>query len=217
MQRKEAHLKEKLKNLSLSIEEIKAFLEKEEVIKNREYLILLLTKPAMVPSIAASFFPSLFPLELVRVIKTPSTNVFVKQAALLNLSNKYYKLQKGEKKVLWRMVPPEFVRLVKEDDPSILIELLKNSRLREDDLFYLIRKVKLNQNFVSTILTNPKWKTRERILFALASRGVFSDGFIIGVLNRFSKAHLKEFLKNPLISQTVKKKIREYLKIKPKN
>jgi len=212
VQEREVSLKEKIKDLSLSGEEIKELLEREEVVKNREYLILLLIKPAMVSSLASSFLPSLFPMDLVRVIKAPTTNIFVKQAALLNLSTRYNKLQKGEKKVLWRIIPPEFVKMVKEEDPSVLVEILKNSRLKENDLFYIIRKTRLNPSFIASILSNPKWKGRERILFALASKGYLSEMFLVNILSRFSKSHLKEFLKNSLIPTSLKKKIKEIIK-----
>ncbi len=210
-----ANTKEKiekiLKEERLTLKEYKLILDKDFVKKDRTLLLKILTKPEMNASIAFQFFPSLFPMDLLKIIKTGSTNIFVKQRAMQNLAQKYEQLQTGERKVIIRMIPPEFLRLVKENDPIVLSEILNNSRLTETELLYIINKQKPSPAFFKFLYANKKWRNRERILYTIISSSFFSQELIIPSLKKLSRNHLTELLKKPFISPEIKKRIRELI------
>ena len=212
---KEANNKEKveeiLKGKRLSLNEYKLILEKDFVKKDRTLLLKILTKPEMNASVAFQFFPSLFPMDLVKIIKTASTNIFVKQRAMQNLAQKYEMLQTGERKVIIRMIPPEFLRLVKEKDPLVLAELLKNSRLTETELLLIIKKQKPSPQFFKILYGDKRWRNRERVLYLLISSSFFPKDIIMNSLKKLSKIHLIELSKKSFISQEIKKEIKKLI------
>jgi hypothetical protein len=204
-------IEEILKNHRLSLKEYKMILEKDFVRKDRTLLLKILTKPEVNASLAFQFFPSLFPMDLVKIIKTATTNIFVKQMAMQNLAQKYEQMQTGERRVIMRMIPPEFLRMVKEKDAIVLSEILKNSRLTETELLTIINRQKPSPRFMKILYADKKWSNRERILFSLISSSYFSKDIIMNSLKKMSKKHLIELSKKPFISQDIKKEIRRLI------
>ncbi len=204
-------MEEILRGYRLSLREYTMILEKDFVKKDRTLLLKILTKPEVNASLAFQFFPTLFPMDLVKIIKTASTNIFVKQMAMQNLAQKYEQLQIGERRVIMRMIPPEFLRMVKEKDSIVLSEILKNSRLTETELLTIINRQKPSPQFLKMLYADKRWRNRERILFALISSSYFSKEIIMNSLKKLSRNHLLELSRKPFISQDIKTEIRKLM------
>jgi len=198
-----------IKNKSLDFEKIKLLMDKDLVTKDRSILVEVLKLPNMKPALANKYFKFLFPMDIVKILKSGSTNVFVKRAAMQNLSLRYKKLQSGERKVILKLVPPKFLRLVKEENSVVLSEVLKNSRLTEKELIIIIREQKPGPVFVKKVYSNSKWRNREKILFLLLNTSYLPRNIIENSIKKLSRKHLLELLRKPFIHSDIKKKIKE--------
>ncbi len=204
-----------LRRWNLKLEEIEELLSKKIVKEKKSLLIRILSHKRATPSLFLQHAKFLYPSELVMLSKQPTINVFVKNEVLRYLAMLYEKMGAGERKSILRRVPPEFFRYFKEKDGNVLSSILENPRLTETKLIEIITQMKPDQAFIERVLKSGRWKNRKRVIFSLFTLPYFPDYEAVKRLKFLSPSDLNFIIKNPLISENIKREAkRELNKIK---
>ncbi len=211
----EEYIIKALKNPQLKKEELEELISTKTVREKKILLIKALSHKKATPTLFLQYAKLLYPHDLLTLSKQPTINIFVKNEVLRYLGTLYEKMPKGERKNILRRVPIEFLRYVKEKDWKVFSSILLNPRLTESKLIEILTQKKPGKEFIDEVLNSTRWKSRRRILFSLFTLPYFPDFEAVKRLKYLSFSQLNYILKNPSISQNIKKEAKkQILKIK---
>ncbi|HNX42051.1 MAG TPA: hypothetical protein PKW96_07025 [Candidatus Aminicenantes bacterium] len=207
-ERESVSYRRRVSDPALTPEEISSLLDDPLVLSDKNLLILLLCHPRMTPPLLLKKLSLLSPLDLARIAHSPTASPMARTMTMEQVLQHYETIPLGTRKSLARLVPPAFFRRAKEEDGSVLAELLNNPRITEDILIQILQRRDLPRSFLVRLLGDSRWRNRSRVLFLLVQRGVAGEE----VLSRLSRAQLEELSRNAALPQALKERVKELLR-----
>jgi len=131
--------------------------------KNSRIVFNLIQHPAFPERTASDTISSLFPRDLVRIIKNKRANPFIRKKCEIEFRQRYVKIPKGEKISFMKTAPLSLLNyFIEESDESILNAVLSNIYCTEDLIIKLINR-KGSKTSLYMALLDTDWLKLKRV------------------------------------------------------
>jgi hypothetical protein len=209
---KELALLRRIKYGQISSEELLSL--SYEYANNYRVKFALLQHPSFPVRSALNIIPTLFTIDLVRLIKNRRTNPFIRKRAEVEFVNKYPRYPLGEKITYMKIAPLSLLnRFIREKDKRILKEMLNNAQCTEELVLKMINledEGKGKFEFYD-VLSDTEWYKRRQVAEGIANDKSAPIKIILKVLPYLSVSDLNKMFKSVDTHQTIKRGITEYL------
>ena len=153
-----------------------------------------------------SVIQNLFWNDLLKVVANYRLNPRLRRMAENYLHEKATNLTLGEKMSLARTAPRPLIPLLRsENEPRVIVELLRNPNLVEDDLLTMINHHLTPQTVLHTIGTDHKWSVRYPIRLALVRNERTPLPVTLSFLSGLHKPDLKAVASAPKTPELIRR------------
>jgi hypothetical protein len=179
---------------------------------NYRILFFLVQQSKFPAKLSLNLIPTLFAMDLIRVIKNKRTNPFIRKKAETEFIARYEKFPKGEKLSYLKIAPLDLLNhFVEEKDPSILEVILKNYNCTEDLILRLINR-KSNRFEFYKALSNTEWYKRPAVAYAVTRDTEAPIKLILQIIPFLNKNQLQELYEKKTSHKIVKENVLKYFK-----
>ncbi|OGL46827.1 MAG: hypothetical protein A2161_10065 [Candidatus Schekmanbacteria bacterium RBG_13_48_7] len=189
----------------------------EEISKNSRWLRNYQIKTALVSNprtpvyISLRFVKTLYRQDLANLIRDVSVPASLRVNAEHVLKERIKDLTRGDKITLAHSATNPVLRiLLMEGDLLVLQNALENSRLRENDILYLLNNAKVDDKILTTIASSNRWSNRYEIRLAVARHPAASSETLQNLLQNCLQQDLQEIIETtslPLNARIEAKKV----------
>jgi len=180
----------------------------------------LLQHPSFPVKFALNIIPSLFTIDLVKLVKNRRANPFIRKRAEVEFVNKYPRYPLGEKITYMRIAPLSLLNhFINEKDKRILKEIFGNPQCTEELILKMINfEDGGNGKFeLYEALSETEWYKRRQVAEGIVNDKSAPIKIILMVLPYLSITDLNELYSSTDIHQTIKRGITEYLNSRIEN
>ncbi len=174
----------------------------------------LLQHPSFSERLALNVIPRLYTIDLIRLVKNPRTNPFIRKRAEMEFVNKYPRYPLGEKLGYMRIAPLTLLNhFIAERDKRILEVMLQNPQCTETLLMKMINREDHNDAKAALyeILVESDWLKRRTIAEAVSYDIDAPIRALLLVLPYLSLENLDRLFSSDQTHRAVKNGITEYL------
>jgi len=174
----------------------------------------LVQHPSFPVKTALNIIPSLFTIDLIRLVKNRRTNPFIRKRAEIEFVNKYPRYPLGEKITYMRIAPRSLLNyFIREKDKKILKEMLNNPQCTEELILKMINLEDEGKGKFELydVLSESEWFKRRMVAEAIANDKTAPIKIILKILPYLSIKNLNKIYSSVNTHKTIKKGITEYL------
>lgn len=185
-----------------------------EYANNYRVKFALLQHPSFPIKSALNIIPTLFTIDLVRLVKNRRTNPFISKRAEVEFVNKYPRYPLGEKITYMRIAPLSLLNhFIREKDKKILKEIFKNPQCTEELILKMINLEDEGKGKFELydVLSETEWYKRRQVAEGIVNDKSAPIKIILKVLPYLSISDLNKLYNSTNIHQTIKRGITEYL------
>ena len=198
-----------LKNRALHPSVIEYLARKRELMDRGRFKVLLVSHPNVPLHLGLDLIPHLLPMELLQVIKSPSTNPQIRKRAELALRDGMRKYPKGLRISMARQLPPSshFVML-QERDLEVLKAFLQNPSLNLSSVLRLLERGDLPGEFYSYLYYKTRWGLRQEVKLKIALAKNSPIPLVLRIINELNRAQLLQLEKSPHQPDVILRRVR---------
>ena len=177
-------------------------------------LFNLVQHPRFPVKFSLNIIPTLFTMDLLRVIKKKRTNPFVRKKAELEFNNRYIKIPLGEKLSYLRIAPHSLLGyFIEEKDNQVLKTILNNSNCTEELVIKFITR-KTPKHTLYEVISSTEWYKRPAVANLIANDSAAPIKLVLDIIPYLNANQLKKILESDEIHQIIKNNISDYLEYK---
>jgi hypothetical protein len=118
----------------------------------------------------------------------------------------------GEKITLGRLAAGRVLkRMRNEKDPQVVRALLKNSRLVEDDVLFLINQPRTPSPVLEAVARDPKWSPRVEVRIGLIRNPRTPIAAVIPFVSSLSLSHVRSLATDPKVPRALRRMLQTRL------
>jgi len=179
---------------------------------NYRVLFFLVQQPKFSVKLSLNLIPTLFSMDLIRVIKNKRANPFIRKKAETEFKSRYEKFPKGEKLSYLKIAPLELLNhFVEENDQNTLEVILSNSNCTEELILKFINR-KSNRFEFYKALCSTEWYKRPAIAYTVSRDTEAPIKLILEIIPFLNKNQLQELYERKTSHEIIKKNVLKYFK-----
>ncbi len=210
----EAHIIALLRNPYITSEIIRKIAMMRQWMSKYNVKVALVHCPKTPFNISSEYVSYLFWRDLLNVAKNLKIDPRLRIAAERLIIDKLQDLSLGEKIALSRIASSQLIKaLIKENDPKIIEELLKNPQVVEEDIIRIINAAK-DVYVLASIYNDRKWSFRYNVKKALINNPMTPLHISVNLLKSLLKKDLIAISKQVNLSPALRREAEEVLKTK---
>ena len=181
---------------------------------NYRILLNLVQHPRFPIKFSLNFVPSLFSMDLLRVIKNRRTNPFIRKKVEFEFAARYNKFPMGEKLSYLKIAPSSLLNhFIKENDRRVLKTILNNTSCTEELVIKFVTRKSPKFVFYE-VLSSTDWYKRPAIANLIAGDSDAPIKLVLKIIPYLNIHQLKKIHEKEDTHEIIKKNVAEYLRNK---